>query len=264
MNATSVWTSTSLDLPSLPLARDATEDDGTGDRVTAHLLLIGAGGLGCSVLKALAPHGPLKITLVDDDTVDRTNLHRQVLFTAADIGAKKGAVARQYLVRAGFEPAHIRWIDDRFIPENAETLLTGVNVLVEGSDNFATKFLAADAAHLSGVPVVHGAALGWKTTAMLARGGKAGCYRCVFEDVPDEPAASCESAGVLGPVVALGGAVMAQFALEALSKQPTWGQLWHHNALTGRGRTLNVSQREDCHLCGLAPRIKGLCRASYA
>src|SRR5690606_5601183 len=120
----------------------------------------------------------------------------------------------------------IRLVRERFLPDNARRLVREADVVIEGADNFATKFLTADASFLEQRPVVHGAGIRWVGTAWSVAAGGRPCYRCLFEDVPTGPAASCDSAGVMGPVVGIVGALMAELALRVIGGRPAHGELW--------------------------------------
>ncbi|MGB8930387.1 MAG: HesA/MoeB/ThiF family protein, partial [Anaeromyxobacteraceae bacterium] len=161
-------------------------------------LVIGTGGLGGPALYTLAAAGVGRIVLMDADAIETSNLNRQPLFGEADLGARKAAVAAERL-RALVPDAKIEAIDGRFGPGNAEELVRSVDVVLDGSDNFATKFLANDTAVAVGKPLVHGGIL--RTTAQLLTivPGPAGCLRCLFEDPPPKDSLpSNAEAGVLG------------------------------------------------------------------
>jgi molybdopterin/thiamine biosynthesis adenylyltransferase len=149
------------------------------------------------------------------------------------------------------------------------------DVVLEGSDNFATKFLAADACALAGVPVVHASAVRWIGTALAvgARGGP--CYRCLFEDLPGEGAANCAEAGVMGPVVGVVAAAQADLALalldaadEAARRVAPAGQLVTFDGRTGELRRRAIAPRADCPLCGAEvppmSRIRSIDAQAYA
>ena len=112
------------------------------------VLVVGLGGLGCPAAAILARVPEVELWLCDDDVVDETNLHRQILYRDSDVGRDKLEAAQQALLSAGADPARLVPVRSRLLPENARSLLRQVDLVLEGSDNFATKFLAADAAHL--------------------------------------------------------------------------------------------------------------------
>ncbi len=228
------------------------------------MLLVGLGGLGCPAALALVRAGVGELVLCDDDVVDEGNLHRQILYGPEHVGDDKLDAARGSLdAVARRVGTRLRLERRRFLPDNARELVRGVDLVIEGADNFATKFLVADASFLERRPVVHGAGIRWLGTAwaVAAEGGP--CYRCLFEDVPTGPQASCDSAGVMGPVVGIVGALMAELALRALCRRPAYGELWSLNGKTEALRRVPVSRREGCPLCGAAGSIRDTHEARY-
>ncbi|MCW5791448.1 MAG: HesA/MoeB/ThiF family protein [Polyangiaceae bacterium] len=226
-------------------------------------LIVGVGGLGCPAALALAEAG-VHLTLVDDDEVELTNLHRQVLFDAADLGAPKLQAAARALARRGVPSAQLTLVEGRLLPETALELVNSADVVLEGVDNFASKFLAADACHLVGRPLIHGAALRWQATVWAVSGAGRPCYRCLFEDLPEGPAENCDSAGVMGPLVGFAGALMADLALCVLRGDPgVFGSLLSYDGLRDRLRAVPVSARPGCPLCGAAPTVSDLTAARY-
>jgi adenylyltransferase/sulfurtransferase len=214
------------------------------------VVVIGLGGLGCPALLALAETRGLAYVLVDDDQVDESNLGRQVLYGESDLGRSKALAARDALVARGVPQAAIDTRQERLSTATAQDLVRGASVVLEGTDDYGAKFLCADACALERVPVVHGAALGWRATALSVAPGGAPCYRCLFEDVPEGPAPNCSSAGVIGPVTGIAGALLAELALSALLGKPRFGQIVSYDGLGDRLRTTFVTARADCPLCG--------------
>lgn len=219
------------------------------------VLVVGVGGLGCASLAALAPYPVGRWVLVDEDEVDETNLHRQVLYGDADVGRSKLDAAHDALVARGVHSSRIELRSGRVLPDNARSWFAGVDLVLEGADNYATKFLVADACHLERIPVVHGAAVGWNATVFAVPAIGQPCYRCLFEDLPTGPAGNCDSVGVLGPVVGAAGALMADQALRCLSGQQIGGVLHTLDGKSARLRAIEVSARGTCALCGNHPSV---------
>jgi molybdopterin-synthase adenylyltransferase len=220
-------------------------------------LVIGAGGLGGPALLVLAAGGVGRIVLVEDDSVETSNLNRQPLFREADLGARKATAAAARL-RALFPRTAVDARDARFDAANALELVRSVDVVVDGSDNFATKFLANDAALQGRSPLVHGGVL--RTTAQVLTvvpGGLAGCLRCLFEAPPPPGSVpSCSEAGILGAVAGFAGALMGAEALRLLSGErgAYEGRLYTYEARSARSRLVLVRKRTGCAACvGLQP-----------
>ncbi|WP_242341011.1 HesA/MoeB/ThiF family protein, partial [Anaeromyxobacter sp. SG66] len=181
-------------------------------------LVIGAGGLGGPALLTLAAAGVGTLVLVEDDAVETSNLNRQPLFKEGDVGQRKATAAAARL-RALFPSVAVDARDLRFDAGNALALVEAADVVVDGSDNFATKFLANDAALRARRPLVHGGIL--RTTAQLltvSPAGIGGCLRCLFEAPPPPGSVpSCAEAGVLGATAGFAGALMGAEALRLLA-----------------------------------------------
>jgi molybdopterin/thiamine biosynthesis adenylyltransferase len=223
-------------------------------RSRARVLLVGLGGLGCPAALILARAGVAVLGLCDDDVVERSNLHRQILFADADVGTSKlDAAVRAIGARA--DAAHptpqIRFHRTRLLPDNALAMVRDYDLVLEGADNFATKFLAADACALAGVPVVHASAVRWIGTALAVGAVGGPCYRCLFEDVlPADEAPGCAEAGVMGPVVGIVAAAQADLGLALLDGLRAEGQLVTFDGRTGVLRRRTIARRADCPLCG--------------
>ena len=233
-------------------------------RARQRVLIVGLGGLGCPALSVLAQANELELWLCDDDVVELSNLHRQTLYGDADVGHDKLEAAQQALILGGVSPERLVLVRSRLLPENAQALVSQVDLVLEGADNFATKFLAADAAHLAARPIIHGAAVRWVATAWAVAAGGAPCYRCLFEDVPPGAQQGCSEAGVMGPVVGFCGALMADLALRVLSGDATaFASLYTYDGQQDRLRQVAAPARANCPLCGPSPSITDIQEARY-
>jgi molybdopterin/thiamine biosynthesis adenylyltransferase len=215
-------------------------------------LVIGAGGVGGPALLTLAAGGVGRLVVVESDVVETSNLARQPLFMEADVGARKAAAAAARL-RALFPSVAIDAQDGRFDVANALELVRAADVVVDGSDNFATKFLVNDAAMRARRPLVHAGVL--RTTAQLltiAPAGIGGCLRCLFEAPPPPGSVpSCAEAGVLGATAELAGALAGAEALRLLAGErgAYEGRLFTFEARSARGRLVLVRRRVGCPAC---------------
>lgn len=228
----------------------------------SRVLIVGIGGLGCPAAVALARAGVGTIGIADDDVVDATNLHRQILFREEDVGTSKVEAAASALRRMMPE-LRIERHATRMLPQNAVELASRYDVVVEGSDNFPTKFLAADACRIAKKTVVHAAAVRWHGTVLAVGPSGGPCYRCLFEDVPRENAPNCAEAGVVGPMVGVVGAVQADLAISVLGGEPVEGTLFTFDAKTLSARRRKIPRRAGCPLCSDARSIKRIDAARY-
>jgi len=214
------------------------------------VLVVGAGGLGSPVLRLLAVAGGSRvehISIIDDDLVEESNLHRQTLYSSDDVGRSK--IERAAGMLRDLSPGlSVRTVQGRFVPDTAMELLSEHTLVVEGADNLATKFLVADAAHLAGIPAVQAGAVRWAGWALCALPASAG-LRCLFEDIPRDRIETCAEAGVVGPVVGVLGGLEAALVVRLLRGERPGGELWHYDALAGALRKTLVRRRTDCPLC---------------
>jgi adenylyltransferase/sulfurtransferase len=202
--------------------------------VEATFLVVGAGGLGGPFCYAALAAGARAVVL-DPDVVELSNLQRQIQFTTADLGRAKVAALGDELARRGHPPARFRGVAARFTADAAPALLDDLDgdrvVLVDASDDLATKLAVSDAAVAHGVPAVIGGVLRDAGQVLGFAPGEA-CYRCLFERVPDEAGPACADAGVVGAAVAVIAGRMAEIALALARGEPgagleIWGAITH-------------------------------------
>jgi molybdopterin/thiamine biosynthesis adenylyltransferase len=236
--------------------------------MTAPVLLIGAGGLGCGAAWALAAGGAERLVVIDDDRVEESNLHRQVLHSPGNVGQPKARSLAEALA-ARFPAVAVTAVEGRFGADNAAALLADAALVLDGSDNLSTKFLANDAAVLGGKPLVHAAAVQMGGQLLTVPAGGRPCYRCLFEELPSPEAGagdSCAEAGVLGPVPGVLGALQGEEGLRLLrGAAPAWaGRLLRYEAGSMSFRAVRFRPNPACRVCGAQPSITSLSAAAYA
>lgn len=211
--------------------------------------LIGAGGLGGPIAYALAAAGA-ELTVCDFDRVELSNLQRQIQFTTTDIGRPKVDALADELARRGHDTSTLRPIADRFDDDTAAAVLDGADVVIDGTDDFATKFRTCDQSVSRGVPYVIGGVLRYAGQVFAARPGTGGCYRCLFEEPPDDDAPTCADAGVLGAVVGVIGGVAARAALAlAAGGRDTSLRIFDDFRSDRAPRTVRFEPRPGCATC---------------
>ncbi|MDB4673752.1 molybdopterin-synthase adenylyltransferase MoeB [Verrucomicrobiales bacterium] len=225
---------------------------------SASILCIGAGGLGSPVTLYLAAAGIGRIGIVDPDVVERTNLQRQVLFSESDIGRPKIEAARDRLL--GINP-HLKLdlYPERFTAENAVSLLEPYDVLVDGTDNFATRYLSNDVAAFARKPNVYGSIFRFEGQVSVFHPSAGGpCYRCMFP-TPPEPGLvpSCAEGGVLGVLPGIVGSLQAAEAIKLIlgKGEPLIGKMVHVDTMTMRFREFKMRKDPECPVCGENPSI---------
>ena len=209
----------------------------------SRVLVIGAGGLGCPILLYLTAAGVGHLTIIDPDIVDVSNLQRQVLFTTADAGHPKALAAAQHL-RALNPLICIEPLDSRLTRANALELIRAHDVVVDGSDNFATRYLVNDACVLANRPLIYGAIQGFEGQASVFNFKGGPTYRCLFPEPPAPGTVpNCSEAGVLGVLPGLIGTVQATETIKVLTGigEPLSGRLLLWNSLTMISRTLRFA-----------------------
>lgn len=224
----------------------------------AHVALVGLGGIGSPALQYLAAAGIGRLTLVDDDLVDVSNLQRQTIFTTRDVGHGKVVAARQWL--AGFDPAlKVEISDARLTDGNAAQLIAGADLVLDGTDNFATRLAVSDACVAARVPLLS-AAVGRFQGQVGAFAGHLPdqpCYRCFVGDAFDaEDCDSCAEDGMLGAMAGWVGTFAAMQAVRLLLDgvstlgDPQWGKLHILDGLKPGMRTLTIARDKACRCCG--------------
>lgn len=224
------------------------------------VLVIGAGGLGSPALLYLAAAGVGRIGVVDGDVVDVTNLQRQIAHTSEDIGRSKVESAAEKM-RAINPHIKIETYPERFSAENAFELVDSYDVVIDGSDNFPTRYLINDACVLRGKPLVSAAILRSYGQTLTIMPGVGPCYRCVFPVAPEPGSVpSCSQAGILGPVAGVMGSLQALEALKLLMglEGLLVGRFVAFDLAVGESHEMQVERRPDCQVCGDKPSIVSL------
>jgi molybdopterin/thiamine biosynthesis adenylyltransferase/rhodanese-related sulfurtransferase len=230
----------------------------------AKVLAVGAGGLGSPTLMYLAAAGVGTLGIIDFDVVDESNLQRQIIHGQSDVGRSKAQSARDS-VREINPLITVNVHEERLDNDNVMEVFSQYDLIVDGTDNFATRYMVNDAAYLLGKPYVWGsiyrfdgqASVFWPT----APGGEAPCYRCLYpEPPPPGMVPSCAEGGVLGVLCASIGAIQTTEAIKLLTGigEPLVGSLMVYDALEMSYRKIRVRKDPECPLCGKNPTITGL------
>jgi sulfur-carrier protein adenylyltransferase/sulfurtransferase len=218
----------------------------------SRVLVVGAGGLGSPVALYLAAAGVRHLGLVDFDDVDLTNLQRQLLHGTADIGRSKLESARDRLHDVN-PNVDLALYGERLTSANAMRIMRGYDLVVDGTDNFATRYLTNDACVLLGIPNVYGSVYRFEGQASVFATRDGPCYRCLFREPP--PAGlvpSCAEGGVLGVLPGMIGTIQANEAIKLLMGigEPLVGKLLLCDALTAGFRTISIPRDPTCPACG--------------
>ena len=219
----------------------------------AKVLVVGAGGLGSPALQYLAAAGVGTIGVIDDDAVEVTNLQRQVIHTDDRTGMPK-VFSAEVAMRAQNPNVEVRPYNRRLEPGIAEALFSDYDLILDGSDNFETRYLVNAAAHAAGKPLIAAALSQWEgqISTYAPREGTP-CYACVFPEAPAPGLApSCAEAGVLGPRPGVVGAMMAVEAVKEIvgAGEGLRGRMMIYDALHGETRTIRLKRRPGCAVCG--------------
>jgi adenylyltransferase/sulfurtransferase len=228
---------------------------GVGQRQlkAASVAIVGAGGIGSAVIPGLAGAGVGRLTIIDDDVVDRTNLQRQPIFRDDQVGRAKVNLAEQF-VRALNPHVAVSPVQERLTAENADAILSGNDLVIDGSDNFATRLVVGDTLTRLRIPLVSAAAVQFQGQVGLFRGWEADkpCYRCFVGDAFDsEDCDTCAEQGVLGALTATVGAFAALMAIRAIVAigEDVAGSLFLFDGEALEWRKIRLPKDPNCRTC---------------
>lgn len=223
----------------------------------ARVLVVGTGGLGSPVSLYLAAVGVGTLGIVDSDRVDLSNLQRQIVHATPDLGRIKVESAAEYLQALNPE-VKVRTMHTRLCADNIMQIISDYDFVIDGTDNFAAKFLLNDACVLAGIPLSHGGVLRFEGQTMTILPQQTACYRCIFRQ-PPEPTAVATSAevGILGSVAGMLGTIQATEAIKFFTDagELLVNTLLRFDALTMEFRRIPLRRQEDCPVCGRNPVI---------
>lgn len=215
----------------------------------ASVAIVGAGGLGAPAALYLAAAGVGRLRLIDDDAVSLDNLQRQVIFRSTDVGVAKVERAQAALAALN-DNVNVEIEQQRLTEANAAYLLRGVDVILDGTDDFETRFAVNAAARSLGTPLVSGAVGRWDgQVSVFARGGP--CYRCFVPETPPD-AETCSRVGVVGALTGVIGSMMALEAIKLIAEagEPLLGRVMLFDGLKGEARTVALKRDPACPVCG--------------
>lgn len=231
----------------------------------ASVLVVGAGGLGSPVLLYLTAAGIGRIGIIEDDVVDLTNLQRQVLHATPDVGKPKAESASETLKQIN-PHVEVDVYRERLNKDNIFALLDRYDIVVDGVDNFPTRYLLNDASVMKKKTLIEGGILRFMGLIMSIRGGETACYRCVFEEPPPPGTVpSCAEAGILGAVAGVVGTLQATEVLKILTGvgKPLFNRLLQFDAEELRFHEVKAQRNPKCPVCGEKPTITELIEYSY-
>lgn len=226
---------------------------GQAELLGSKIALVGAGGLGGPAGLYLAAAGVGHITVIDDDVVEISNLQRQVQFVQTDIGMGKAQVMGDTLEDLNPD-CHVERKAVRLTAGNAQSLLAGHDIIVDGLDSFEARFAVNDAALTTKTPLVSGALGRFEgQVGVFCHGEDAPCYRCFVRDVPPD-AETCAQVGVMGALAGVVGAMMAMETIKLITGagRTLSGRLWLYDGLQSESRTVSLSKDPDCPACSRA------------
>lgn len=226
----------------------------------ASVLIVGAGGLGCPVGYFLSAAGVGTLALVDNDAVETSNLQRQIAHSTKTIGMNKALSAKMTFETLNPE-VNVVAVQERISSRNIRELFNDYDIIVDGTDNFPTRYLINDACVMMKKPLVTGAILRFEGQVTTVLPGDGPCYRCLFEEPPPPGLVpSCQEAGVLGVLPGIIGGLQATEVLKLILGKGTLlkGELLIYNALETNFRKVKIPKNADCPICGDNPKITEL------
>ena len=220
--------------------------------MNSKVLIIGAGGLGSPIAFYLAAAGVGEIGIIDGDVVDRSNLQRQIIHTTDEIGIPKVESARRKL-KALNPNIRVQTWQIMINAENISRIIAPYDFIIDGTDNFAAKFLINDACVMAGKPYSHGGILKFAGQSMTIKPGESACYACVFDRPPPaDSIPTCSSAGILGAIAGMLGTIQAAEALKVITGvgEPLYNRLLSFDAKSMNFRTVKFTKNPHCRVCG--------------
>ncbi|TKX37634.1 molybdopterin-synthase adenylyltransferase MoeB [Halorubrum sp. CGM5_25_10-8B] len=257
---------TQLDRYSRHIILDDVGPEGQKDLLDAKVLVLGAGGLGAPIIQYLAAAGVGTLGIADDDEVELSNLQRQVIHGDDDVGRKKVDSAAEFV--ADLNPdVDVERHELRVTPDNIEELIDGYDFVVDGTDNFETRYLVNDACTLAGIPFSHGSIFRFEgQVTTFAGDDDSPCYRCLFPEAP--PAGmvpNCATAGVLGVLPGTVGCLQATETVKHLmgKGESLDGSMLFFDALDMEFDKVEIPKQDDCPVCGDNPAIESVHDVEY-
>jgi len=255
---------TQLDRYSRHIIMDEVGPEGQTALLDTDVLCVGAGGLGSPVIEYLAAAGVGRMGIVDDDVVERSNLQRQVLHRDDDVGRPKVESAAEF-VRERNPDVTVEPHETRLDEDNVEAFVADYDLVVDGSDNFRTRYLLNDACTVAEVPLCHGAIYRFEgqVTTITPEGP---CYRCIFPEAPEPGTVpDCATTGVLGVLPGTVGCLQATEAVKVAMGvgEPLSGRLLLYDAMDLTFETVEVRRNPDCPVCGDDPSITSVHDVEY-
>lgn len=231
----------------------------------SRVLVVGVGGLGSPAALYLAAAGVGTLGLVDGDLVERSNLQRQVLHSTSRLGQAKVESARLLLTDINPE-VKIEVHPYRLSAQNAEAIIPQYDVIIDGTDNFPSRYLLNDACVLAGKPLVHGSLLRWDGQVTVFWPGRGPCYRCLFPSPPAEGLLpTCQEAGIMGAVAGVIGTLQALEAIKIIlgAGEPLVGRLLLFSGQSAKWEKVRLERDPHCVICGEHPTLTGLKEESF-